>query len=170
MMDSDSEHFWASLRDRLIGRPVSFRRLAGDSLLIYVDCEPGDQEGLTIWFDPIWHFRGPQGVLVGSMQAAETSESEGELDVVSACMDVLHQKPVEQIVIEPLTRDLRVTFAGGYCVETFVSDPTDGESWHIRDNATGVRLKGCPTGLSIVTARPRGGERPSRDDRDTRKA
>ncbi len=44
-----------------------------------------------------------------------------ELDVVSACLDVLHQKAVEQIVIEPLTYDLRVTFAGGYCITTFVS-------------------------------------------------
>jgi hypothetical protein len=154
-MVSKTEHFWEDLRNRLVRRPVSYRRLAGDSLLIYVDCEPGDEKGITIWFEPIWHFRGPQGVLVGSMQAFEAAQTEDGLDALSDLMDVLHEKEVEQVVVEPLSFDLSVAFAGGYSVKTFVADATAGESWHIRDNATGIRLKGASTGLAIVPAKPK---------------
>jgi hypothetical protein len=69
-------------------------------------------------------------------------------------MDVLHEKEVEQLMVEQLSFDLIVAFAGGYSVKTFVADPTARESWHIRDNATGIRLTGAPTGLSIVAVKP----------------
>jgi len=144
------EQFLEDLRKRLIGRPVSFRRLACDSLLIYIGCAPGDKHGIRIWFEPIWHFRGPQSVLVGSMQAAEAAKAESGLNARSDLMDVLHEKVVEQVVVEPLSFDLNVAFAGGYSIKTFVSDVTADESWHIRDNASGIRLKGAPTGLCIV--------------------
>jgi hypothetical protein len=113
-------------------------------LLIYIGCEPGDGKGLTFWFEPIWHFRGPQGVLVGSIQAYEAAMTDDGLDALSELMDVLHEKPVEQVVLEPLTYDLSVAFAGGYWVQTFAADATTDHSWHIPENATGVRLKGCP--------------------------
>ena len=168
MMVTQPEHFLESLRDRLIGRSVSYRRLACDSLLIYVECQPGDEKGLTIWFEPIWHLRGPRGVLVGSMQAAEASKTEGGLDVVCARMDLLCEKSIEEVGVHPLTHDLSVTSAGGYSVNTFVADPTVDESWHIRDNATRVRLKGCPTGLSIVALNTNIAEWASREGRETR--
>jgi hypothetical protein len=154
-MATMAEHFLEDLRSRLIGRPVSYRRLAGDSLLIYVGCEPGDGKGITIWFEPIWHFRGPQCVLVGSMQAAEAAQTEDGLDALSDLMDVLHEKEVQKLVVEPLSFDLSVAFAGGYYVKTFVAYATDRESWHMRDNATGIRLMGAPTGLSIVPVKPK---------------
>jgi hypothetical protein len=157
-MATKTEHFWEDLRNRLVGRPVSYRRLAGDSLLIYVDCKPGDEKGITIWFEPIWHFRGPQGVLVGSMQAFEAAQTEDGFDALSDLMNVLHEKEVEQVVVDPLSFDLSLAFAGGYSVKTFVADATAGESWHIRDNATGTRLKGAPTGLSTVVVKRKSAE------------
>ena len=70
-------------------------------------------------------------------------------------MNVLHEKEVEQLVVEPLSFDLSVAFAGRHSVKTFVADATAHESWHIRDNATGIRLKGAPTGLAIVPVKPK---------------
>jgi hypothetical protein len=154
-MATKTEHFLEDLRNRLVGRPVYYRRLAGDSLLIYVDCEPGDGKGITIWFEPIWNFRGPQGVLVGSMQAFEAAQTEGGLGALSDLMNVLHEKEVEQVVVDPLSFELSIAFAGGWSIKTFVAHATDGESWHIRDNATGIRLKGAPMGLSIVAVGPK---------------
>lgn len=143
-MTTKPEQFLARLIEHLVGRRVSYRRLACDSLLVY-------KAGATIWFEPPWHFRGPQGVLVGSNQAARAADAQETLDAVASLMDVLDERTIVQIVVEPLTHDLTVTFEGGYSIKTFVSDPTDDESWHIRENATGARLKGSPAGLSIVT-------------------
>lgn len=36
------EQFLDRIRDQVIGQPVSYRRLAANSLFGYVGCEPGD--------------------------------------------------------------------------------------------------------------------------------
>jgi hypothetical protein len=62
---NEPERFLDHLRLGLVGHRVLFRRLACDVLLLYVECEPGDGKGVTIWLDPIWRLRGPQGVVAG---------------------------------------------------------------------------------------------------------
>lgn len=152
---TDAESLFQNFKARLIGRSVTHRRLACDSLLIYVDCVPGEKTGVSLWFEPIWHYRGPQGVLVGSMQVAEASKSaEARAAVADEPMALLQGRPIESIEIEPKTFDLIVSFRGDYSVKTFVSDPTTDESWHIRDNATGTWLLGTPKGVEVVPRRP----------------
>jgi hypothetical protein len=146
---NEPERFLDHLRLRLVGHRLSFRRLACDVLLLYVECEPGDGKGVTIWLDPIWRLRGPQGVLVGSPQATDAMHSEEGLAAVSALLGDLQERAIERVDVQPLTFDLRVMLEGGYCLETFAVDQTVDESWHIRENTTGNRLKGSPNGLSI---------------------
>jgi hypothetical protein len=138
------------LQGNILGRAVSFRRLACDSLHLYLDCEPGDRSGLGICFEPIWHFCGPNGVLLGSMQVAAVCESEEAMSAVAdGPLKPLLGRVIEGLAIDPLTFDLTVILAGGYRVCTFAADATGDYSWHIRDNATGTSLKGSPGGLSI---------------------
>jgi hypothetical protein len=119
------------------------------------DCHPGDACGMTIWFEPIWHLRGPEKVLLGSMQAAEASDSEEAMATVAdGPLHPLIGRLIEIIAINPLTFDLSVSFEGGYKVCTFAADATADESWHIRENATGTRLKGSPRGLTVQRPKP----------------
>jgi hypothetical protein len=150
------ESFFEELKTKLVGHGVSYRRLACDSLLVDIDGEPGDGIGVTIWFEPIWYFCRPERVLVGSMQVAEASDTkEAMAAVADEPMDPLLGRSIENIVIEPRTFDLIVTFQGDYSIKTFVSDPMSDESWHIRDNNSRMRLKGSPKGLYVVPAKPR---------------
>jgi hypothetical protein len=138
------------LHGRILGGEVSYRRLACDCLLLYLDCEPSDGSGLTIWFEPIWHLRGPNGVLLGSMQVGVACDSEEAMSAVAdGPLKPLFGRSIEGIAIDPLTFDLSISLAGGYRVCTFAADATVDKSWHIRDNATGTRLKGSPGGLFI---------------------
>ena len=74
-MGENAERLFQEHRERLIGRPVTFTRLAANSLLVYIDGEPGSGTGLTFWFEPTWHLLGPAGVLLGSRQA-QTEDAE----------------------------------------------------------------------------------------------
>jgi hypothetical protein len=85
----------------------------------------------------------------------EEGAEEAAMDVVSEPMDVLHGRMVEKIDIEPRTFDLRISFEDGYSIQTLGSDLTVEESWHIRENATGVRLRGSPSGIEVISSRPR---------------
>ena len=69
---------------------------------------------------------------------------------VAKSMGCLIGSLVVGVVIEPGTHDLVVTFEGNFSVKTFVVDATSEESWHIRDNTDGARLKGSPRGLEVV--------------------
>ncbi len=149
-MSERPEHVLQDFRHRLIGRPVKFVRLAANSLLVYVDSEPGSATGLTFWFEPTWHLVGPTGVLLGSRQAqVEDPDARSKLSDLTAN---LFEKKVEELSVVPLTHDLHVFFEGSYSIKTFVSDPVDNESWHIRDNKTKHRLVGCAAGLRVTEA------------------
>jgi len=153
----EAETYFEHLRAMLVNHKVSFTRLAANSLIVYVECEPGDKKGVTIWFEPTWHFCGVEGVLIGSRQAQMDDEPENEEAFyrVAEPLRMLEGRKIESVVIEPRTFDLHVYVEGGYWIKTFVSDPTDDESWHIRENATGKMLKGFAKGLAIIPERTR---------------
>jgi hypothetical protein len=154
-LDTEPGPFFERLRVGLEGHRVSYYRLACDTLLLYVDCQPGDDEGIIVWFEPIWHFRGPEGVLVGSRQVADVSETKEGMAAACVPMKVLYGRTIERISIEPATFDLSVSLEGGYRIATFVSDPTQEESWCIREKSTGMGLQGTPEGLLVVPAETR---------------
>ena len=137
----------------LVGRRVTFVRLAANSLLVYLECEPGDGFGVTFWLDPTWHVVSAEAVLAGSRQAqVEADDSSTELEkltAVQARLDPLIGRSVVSVGLEPVTNDLRLSIDGGFELRTFVSDPTDDHNWHIRDNATRQSRRASSLGFSI---------------------
>jgi hypothetical protein len=153
-MTTEPRRHLEELKGRILGSKVSYCRLACDSLLLYVGCVPGDESGITLWFDPIWHLRGHDRVLLGSMQVAAVCDSEEAMAAVAdGPLAPLLGRSIEGVAIAPLTFDLSVSLEGVYSVCTFVADGSVDESWHIRENGTGTRLKASPEGLSVQLPR-----------------
>ncbi|WP_165071447.1 hypothetical protein [Paludisphaera rhizosphaerae] len=155
----DPIRLFKRFRRRLVGGEVTFIRLMCNSLLIYVDCEPGDGQGLTLWLEPAWHVTTPQGVVAGSCQAQGEAEvgrpTREELDRVwDLLAPALLNRPIESIRINVRSQDLIVTVEGGNRVRTFVSNPEDDHTWHIRDNSTGLMVYGSPAGLEVHRGKP----------------
>jgi hypothetical protein len=146
--------FFESLKVGTVGHRVSSWRLVRDILLIDVDAVPGDDKGVTFWFDPIWHVRGPDGVWLGSSQFTDLSAHDDDIDSLAAPLDILNGRAIKNVSIEPSTFDLTLAFDGGYCIKTFVSDVTVAESWHIRENLSGFSLEGSPRGIVTCPAKP----------------
>ena len=48
-----------------------------------------------------------------------------------------------------VTNDVTLRFEGAYLIRTFAGDPTDEESWYLKDKATGERLIAAPSGLRL---------------------
>lgn len=140
------------LRSRTIGRPVSFRRLAANSILIYIDAEPASGSGVTYWLEPTWHLRGPDRVLTGSREAQhdeDAADPDEGFHRAATALDVLNDRILIEVRVEPISGDLLMEFEGGFLLRTFVSDPTDEEIWHISDNTTKRRLQGSPLGMEV---------------------
>jgi hypothetical protein len=145
----------AHLTSRTVGRTVSGRRLATNSLLVYVDAEPSGGEGVTLWLEPTWHLRDATHVLTGSRQAQhdpDAKDPDAGFDAAAAALDALIGRRVLSLDVTAATGDLIVTLDGGLVLCTFVSDPTTDELWHIRDNATKHRL--VRTGQTLEITAP----------------
>lgn len=144
---------FAALRSKVLGRPITFRKLEDRTLLLFIDSQPGDGTGVTFCFEPAWHVRKPGRVLTGSIDAQfedDDPEEEEGIQRLEDLLEVLQGEIVKDVAIEPETFDLTLTLSGGYLVKTFVADATDEETWRIRDNTTGSELSGSPEGLSVL--------------------
>lgn len=148
----EPEGYFALLRDRLIGRRVTDRQLAGNSLSLWIDKVPGDGPiGWTIWLEPTWHVVGPARVLAGSMQAQD-EDDDGGWKAVATALDELVGLTIEEVAVEPVTGDLTVLLSGGVRVRTFASDPREADHWRIKDYATAESLHGSPNGMNHEAA------------------
>lgn len=148
----DAGQLLSDYRQALVGRPITFTRLAANSLILYVDCQPGDERGFAIWFEPTWHMSSPKGVLVGSRQAqgkGELGATKEELDEVGAPLKALSDLPITTVEVDPRTNDLTLTVGREYLVRTFVADPNDSHSWHIKDVANFLSVYGSAGGLAV---------------------
>ncbi|MDQ0194612.1 hypothetical protein [Paenibacillus wynnii] len=130
-------------------RKVRFIRLVGNSLIIYCDCEPGNQnQGFSIWLEPTWHFRNTERVITGSREAQ--TEDEIEHSNITEQFKSLYFKAIQKITIEPITNDVVIEIEEGNILKTFVSDPNDEESWQIRNFNKGIRIIGNPRDIQII--------------------
>ena len=146
--DLQPDELFQQLRARVVGRPVRKRRLAGNSLLVYVDADPGSETGVTFWLEPTWHLRGPDRVLTGSREAQndpDATDPNAGFDRAADAVDILVGRTILDVRIEPVSGDLHIDLEGGILLRTFVSDTTADELWHIRDNVSATRLRrsGC---------------------------
>ena len=147
------EDLFVEFRARIVGHVVRQRRLATNSLLVYIDTEPGDGTGLTLWFEPTWHLRDNAHVLTGSRQAQhdpDIEDPDAGFNLAADAVDRLVGKTVIALDISEGTGDLTLSLEGGLCLCTFVSDPLTDELWHIRDNATKHRLVRSGRSLEIL--------------------
>jgi hypothetical protein len=151
-MSMKPETLLVEFRARIVGRTVRKRRLATNSLLVYVDAEPGDETGLTIWLEPTWHLRDDAHVLTGSRQAQHDPDADNPdagFNMAADAVDQLVGRTIVALDISDSTGDLTLRLDGGLHLCTFVSDPSTDELWHIRDNLTKLRLVRSGQSLEI---------------------
>jgi hypothetical protein len=162
-MKSAVEKLVLNLRKSIIGRPITFRRIAADSLLLYVDCEPGDDHGFAFWFNPPWHYCSAGRVLVGSNQTQPGRDgvwpTTEELDRISARMRPLHGKAVTALEVDSWSHDLSLDIGSIHRVKSFADRPASRENWSIKDVAGCVYLVGSSTGLKRSLAKSVGRQR-----------
>ena len=134
----------------MIGRRVTFVRLACNSLLVYLECEPGDDRGHVVWLEPTWSLSSPDALVVGSRQAQVDEGPNGAEDLARVgdlIRGRLLGRRLESVRLEAPTFDIDLTFEGGYRLRTFAADAGDEDNWHVTV-LKGDSVYGAPSGLS----------------------
>ena len=77
--------------------------------------KPCNDAGVTLWFEPTWHLRGPERVLTGSRQAAHDPDAEdpdARFNLAAEAVDVLNGRRITDVTIELVTGDLFLSLEG----------------------------------------------------------
>lgn len=119
------------------------------TLLLYIAEDLALDSTLTVWLEPTWHIEGQNGVILGSRQAQVEEEQAHQM--MGRLAAELRGRTIENFFIEERTNQLSIRLSGGYLVKTFVSDPTEEESWNIRDHVSKQRLNASPAGFQVIS-------------------
>ena len=125
----------------LIGKTNKFIRVAGNSVILYLDCKPGQEYGFSIWLEPTWHMRNNSRVIVGSRQL-QTEDLE-EFNRLCEIINLFDSKQINNIQIDKVSNDISI-MTDDFVIRTFVADPTDEYIWQIRDNGNRIMIEANP--------------------------
>src|SRR5262245_27533758 len=104
------------LRDEMcsgiIGRTVSYQRLAANSLMLYIDSAPDERTGFMIWFEPTWRLTSASSILIGSDQ--DCSGTKEDLARIGEPLRRLLGQRVENISVDERSKDLLLVVEGEF--------------------------------------------------------
>lgn len=153
----NGDELFKRFHGELVGRPVSFVRLACDMLLLYIDCRPGDDTGLTFWLNPPWQPISTRGVIADSSRIPivdqEKPTNDDLDDITSAICGKLIDQTITEVRVDPRSFELVVTIGRAYEVKALASDLECDHMWHLRENATGMTLFSSIAGWKVRSGR-----------------
>ena len=126
--------------NRLIGKSLTFKRVAANSIILYFDGEPGDDAVRSIWLEPPWRYEIDDRVIIGSsylwlhesdFQSKE--EMDSEWNRRCRMTDSVNDNPLETVSIDLVSNDMMLRFVGGKVMRNFSNSGLHDIAWTYRD-------------------------------------
>lgn len=144
------------LLQALIGKQVTAKTIAGNSIVLWFNGAPQSPEVKELWIDPPWRIQTDVGIESSSygfpydMEDGETEiEYRARFDAACENSDCLKGTTIQSIRIDHSSSDIEIKFSNGRSLQNFPVDLTD-ENWHFTDHATRRRY-----GVSVIEAQIR---------------
>jgi hypothetical protein len=135
-----------NILNKLIGKRIEQTRLAGNSLILYIQSTQGQNAGYSIWIEPTWHMHNDQRLLIGSRQLQVNCED--ELNQLGEPLQGLISKQIGRIDINKITNDISIQI-DHFFIHTFAVDPLDDFMWQIKDLESNKLIKASPKGIKL---------------------
>ena len=140
----------------LVGEPVSFCRVAGNSLIIYFFGEPGDENVVSVFLDPTWHVRQNGKIVLGSFDLQiEESDFESEQDYndeferLALLKDNLYGSKLESVELDFESSDICLKFSGDQVVTNFANSAFDAMAWTYRNMQKNITAYVSTLGVNL---------------------
>lgn len=125
----------------LIGKIVTYKRIAGNTIILYFDGKPGETNTKSIWIDPAWRYERHKKYIVGSEdfpweQEDDQNDEEYSKNFEKICerTNSLIGAKVVEIKIGELFNDICLFFSNHQVIRNmFTSENTEG--WVYRDHS-----------------------------------
>lgn len=140
----------------LIQQPVTFKRIAGNSIIIYFFGEPGDDSVVSVFIDPSWRYHLNGKVLVGSYDLLieesdfnTKEEYEERFDYLCALTDAIKGAILVNFTIDPESSDLTMEFSGNQRLCNFANSGFDEKYWTYRNWPQQITAYVAPQGIKL---------------------
>jgi hypothetical protein len=142
--------------NELIHQTVSFKRVAGNSIIIYFFGEPGDDTVSSIFIDPSWRYQKDGKVVIGSydLQIDEDDfkteeEYEQRFDHLCSLTNDLLGAELVRCSIDLQASDITLEFSGGQMLRNFANSGFDDKDWTYRNVPKQVCAYVSPLGVKL---------------------
>lgn len=132
----------------LKNKKVEFRRIAGNTLILYFDGIPGDERFTTLWINPGWRYAKNDRWLLGSADIPrQIAEGEDEnsyrarFDEICDRCELTGSRVVHLTVAED-SSDLMIELTEGQKLVSFASY-TESENWRLTNRHKGMMICGA---------------------------
>lgn len=132
----------------LIGKAVSFKRIAGNSIILYFGGDPGDANIQTLWIDPYWAYECGKKLIVSSedfpweKEAHQTDEEfKAMFERVCAKSDGLIKSEIVNIEIQHPSNNISLIFDNDQVIRNSINlDEIDAPGWIYSDRLKDLQI------------------------------
>ena len=132
--------------DDLVGKPVTHRGIAGNSIEIWLEVEPKHEHALVFWIDAPWRLEISKSIASTSAdfpwerEEGESKEAyRGRFEAACSVSDCLIGSQLIAASIDPWTSDLELIFDGDKRLRTFAV--WREETWNLRNYRKNKRYR-----------------------------
>ncbi|MBI1764355.1 MAG: hypothetical protein HYR56_23255 [Acidobacteria bacterium] len=144
--------------NQLLHQPVSFKRIAGNSIIIYFFDEPGDSNVVSIFTHTSWRYQKDGKVVIGSYDLLideddfnSVEEYEQRFDYLCSLTDELSNADLLACFIDPESSDLTLKFSNEQVIHIFANSAFDNIAWTYRNIPQQICANVSPSGVEIKT-------------------
>ena len=145
----------------LINRVVSYKRIAGNTIILYFDGKPGEDNTKSIWIDPAWRYEFRKKYIIGSEDFPWEKEKGQTLDEFNRIFenqckktDKLIGSTVIDLKIDDVSNDI-VLFFENHQIIRKVQSSLNFEGWVYRDHSRNLKIMAFVDHLEGVTENDR---------------
>ena len=139
----------------LIHQTVTFKRIAGDSIIIYFFGEPGDDSVISVFIDPTWRYQQNGKIILGSYDLQIDEENfdskeayEERFYHLCSLTDGLSGAELVSANIDLESSDIRMEFSDGQVVRNFANSAFE-DNWTFRNLQKKLTAYVSPVGVIL---------------------
>jgi hypothetical protein len=144
---------------KLVGETVSFKRIAGNSIILYFFGEPGDENVVSVFIDPTWRYQQHGKIIVGSydfpFDESDFTSKEKYRDTferMCSLTDALECTRLENCEVDLETSDILMEFSDGQVIRNFANSAYDDAAWTYRNRTRNLTAYVSPSGIRLKLA------------------
>jgi hypothetical protein len=140
----------------LIHHPVTFLRIAGNSIIIYFFGKPGDDSVISVFIDPTRRYQKDGKIILGSYDLQIDEENfdskeayEERFHHLCSLTDDISGAELISCAIDLESSDINMEFSGGQVVRNFANSAFEEKHWTYRNVRKKLKAYVSPLGITV---------------------